>query len=62
MRITNIHRFRWMEEDDLTNERVIKLRNQIITNRGYILKVDLYEKLYDLHNDYHLTPEKDVSG
>ena len=47
-----------MEEDDLTNERVIKLRNQIITNRGYILKVDLY----DLHNDYHLTPEKDVSG
>ena len=52
-----------MEEDDLTNERVIKLRNQIITNRGYILKVDLYaEKLYDLHNDYHLTPEKDVSG
>ena len=51
-----------MEEDDLTNERVIKLWNQIITNRGYILKVDLYEKLYDLHNDYHLTPEKDVSG
>ena len=62
MRITNIHRFWWMEEDDLINERVIKLWNQIITNRGYILEVDPYEKLYDLHNYYHPAPEKDESG
>ena len=49
-----------MKESQLTNEKVIKLLNQRVTNHGYISEVDLEcpKKLWKSHNDYLLAPEK----
>ena len=35
------HAFKWMDINKLTNEKVINLLNQTITNKGYIFEVDL---------------------
>ena len=45
---------------DLTNEKVIRIREKKITNHGYISEVDLEyrKKLFTSHNDNPLAPEK----
>ena len=44
------HGFKCINTNNLTNEKVIKLLNQKITNHGYIFKVDLeYPKNYRLN-------------
>ena len=52
------HGFKWLK--DLTVEKVIKILNQRVTNRGYIFEVDLEypEKLWESHNDYPIAPER----
>ena len=54
------HGFKWMKESQLTNEEVLKLLDQRITNHGYLFKVDLeYTKeLWESYNYYPLAPEK----
>ena len=55
------HRFKWMNENKLFNDKVINLLNKkTTTNHGYIFEVDLEypEELYKSHNDYPLVPER----
>ena len=54
------HSFKWMIEEQLTNEEVIKLLKKKITNHGYVFEVHLEypKKLWKYHNDYPLVPEK----
>ena len=49
-----------MKDSELTNEEVIRLLEQRITNLGWLFEVGLeYPKeLYESHNDYPLAPEK----
>ena len=56
------HGFKWLK--DLTVEKVIKILNQRVTNRGYIFEVDLEypEKLWESHNDYPIAQEKLVGN
>ena len=50
--------FRWYTEDDITNLDLNKYKED--SSQGLILEVNLEypQELHDLHNDYHLAPEK----
>lgn len=55
------YQLKWMKEEDLTIDKVIKPLNQKIVNKGiYYFEVDLEypEKLYDSHNEHPLASEK----
>ena len=50
--------FRWVKNVDKIKQKLMNIKSNSST--GYILEVDLEypQKLYDIHNDYPLAPEK----